>query len=159
MNNSKLYTLEELRKVLGKERKKQKTVALAYGRFQLIHIGHIRYLKGAKKTADILVAALSSDDSIKNTCGRSGIILDENARVTLLSSFECVDYVTVFHEPTPDNILLSLKPEIFCIGPDSMTDSKSAREIVKSYGGKIAAAGGEKIRSTSQIIQQIQIPS
>lgn len=155
---TKFYTLEKLEPVLAEERKKTKTVALANGGFDLIHIGHIRYLKGAKETADILVVALNSDSSLKKLKGEKRAILDETARVRIIASFECVDYVTTFDETTVDNVLLTLKPDFHCKGSDYTVDTVPERETVKSYGGKIAIVGGEKIRNTSDIIEGIRGP-
>lgn len=152
----KFYTLEQLEPLLAGERKKKKTVALANGGFDLIHIGHIRYLKGAKETADILVVALNSDSSLKKLKGEKRAVLDEASRVRIIASFECVDYVTVFEETTVDNVLLTLKPDFHCKGSDYTVDTVPERETVKSYGGKIAIVGGDKIRNTSDIIEGIK---
>jgi D-glycero-beta-D-manno-heptose 1-phosphate adenylyltransferase len=157
MSLSKFHPLEELKSILENERKNKKTIALANGGFDLIHIGHIRYLKGAKETADILVVALNSDESLKKLKGSSRAILDEKSRVRILASFECVDYVTVFNESTVDRVLLTLKPDFHCKGSDYTIDTVPERETVKSYGGRIAIVGGDKIRSTSQIIKHLQV--
>ena len=156
MSLTKFYTLDKLGPVLTEERKKAKTVALANGGFDLIHIGHIRYLKGAKETADILVVALNSDRSLKKLKGEKRAILDEKARVRIIASFECVDYVTTFDETTVDKVLLTLKPDVHCKGSDYTVDTVPERETVKSYGGKIAIVGGDKIRNTSTIIKNIR---
>ncbi|MGE5340594.1 MAG: adenylyltransferase/cytidyltransferase family protein [Candidatus Omnitrophota bacterium] len=155
MNSSKFFPADELKPILDDERRHHKTIALANGGFDLIHIGHIRYLKGAKETADILVVALNSDDSLKKLKGNSRAILDEQSRVRILSALECVDYVTLFKEPTADPILLTLKPDVHCKGSDYTVDTVPERETVRSYGGRVAIVGGEKIRSTSEIIQKI----
>lgn len=115
---SKFFPLEKLEAVLAEERKKNKTIALADGRFDLIHIGHIRYLKGAKETADILVVALHSDSSLKKLRGDKRPILDEKSRIRIITSLECVDYVTLFDEQTVDRVLLTLKPDVHCKGSD-----------------------------------------
>lgn len=156
MSVGKFYTIDRLKTVLEKERNQQKTIALANGRFDLIHIGHIRYLKGARQTADILVVALNSDQSLKKRKGKSRAILDQKSRVRLLASFECVDYVTLFNEGTVDHVLLTLRPDVYCKGCDYRIDTVPERETVKSYGGKIAIVGGEKVKSTSQIIKHLR---
>ncbi len=156
MSLNKFYTLDRLKTVLEQERSRQKTVALANGGFDLVHIGHIRYLRGAKRTADILVVALNSDQSLKKLKGKSRAILGQESRVRLLASFECVDYVTLFNERTVDHVLLTLKPDIHCKGSDYSVDTVPEKETVKSYGGKIAIVGGEKVRSTSKIIKQLR---
>lgn len=155
MSLTKYHPLDNLKTRLEKERKKGKTIALANGGFDLIHIGHIRYLEGAKQTADILVVALNSDRSLKRLKGESRAILDQDSRVRIMTAFQCVDYVTVFGEATVDDVLLTLKPDFHCKGSDYTVDTVPERETVKSYGGKIAIVGGEKIRSTSTIIETI----
>jgi rfaE bifunctional protein nucleotidyltransferase chain/domain len=157
MSLSKFHPLEELQSILAEERKQNKTVALANGGFDLVHIGHIRYLEGAKKTADLLVVALNSDDSLKKLKGKDRAILDEESRIRLMASFECVDYVTIFEESTVDRVLLTLKPDVHCKGSDYTVDTVPERETVKSYGGTIAIVGGDKIRSTSEILEVIRV--
>lgn len=112
MSLSKFFPLEELEAVLAEEREKNKTIALADGGFDLIHVGHIRFLERAKKTADILAVALYSDGSPEKLKGRKRPILDERSRIRIIASFECVDYVTLFDEQTVDNLLLTLKPDV-----------------------------------------------
>ena len=102
------------------------------------------------------MVALNSDKSLKKLKGDKRAILDENARVRIIASFECVDYVTIFHETTVDNVLLTLKPDVHCKGSDYTVDTVPERETVKSYGGKVAIVGGDKIRSTSHIIEDIR---
>lgn len=157
MSLEKFFPLDQLAKVLEKERNRGKTIALANGGFDLIHIGHIRYLQGAAQTADILLVALNSDTSLKTLKGESRAVLDQQSRVRLMCSFECVDYVTLFGETTVDNILLMLKPDFHCKGSDYTVDTVPERETVKSYGGRIAIVGGDKIRNTSDILEEIRL--
>ncbi len=157
MSLTKFVSLEDLQGVLAGERKKNKTIALANGGFDLLHIGHIRYLQGAKETADILVVALNSDQSLKTLKGQKRAILDEQSRVRIIASLECVDYVTLFSETTVDRVLLTLKPDFHCKGSDYTVDTVPERETVKSYGGQIAIVGGDKIRSTSHIIEEVKV--
>ncbi len=114
MSLSKFFPLEELEAVLAEERGKSKTIALADGGFDLIHVGHIRFLEGAKEAADILVVALHSDGSLEKLKGRKRPILDEKSRIRIIAAFECVDYVTLFDEQTVDRVLLTLKPDVHC---------------------------------------------
>jgi rfaE bifunctional protein nucleotidyltransferase chain/domain len=157
MSLAKFHPLDQLKTVLREERGRGKTIALANGGFDLIHIGHIRYLQGAKETADILVVALNSDRSLKTLKGESRAVLDHRSRIRLIASFQCVDYVTLFEETTVDNVLLTLKPHYHCKGSDYTADTVPERETVKSYGGKIAITGGEKIRNTSDILKEIKV--
>lgn len=155
MSLTKFHELKELKTILEQERQNGKTIALANGGFDLVHIGHIRYLQGAGQEADILVVALNSDKSLKALKGEHRAILEERDRVRIIASFECVDYVTLFNELTVDNILLTLKPDVHCKGSDYTPETVPERETVKSYGGRIAIVGGDKIRNTSDIIKKL----
>ncbi len=156
MNSDKYFELEKLAEVVEEERKKGKTVALANGGFDLIHIGHIRYLRDASEVADVLIVALNSDSSLKTLKGDDRAIIDETGRVTIMSAFEFVDYVTVFSETTVDNVLLTLKPDFHCKGSDYTPETVPERHTVKSYGGKIAIVGGPKVQSTSTVVKSLR---
>lgn len=157
MSLNKYYPLDLLREQILREKDQGYTIALANGCFSLFHIGHIRYLKSSKKMADILVVAVNSDSSIKKIKGSAKIILNQKARITILSSFEFVNYVTLFDEETVDNLLLVLKPDFHCKGSGYHTPSRVPEyETVKSYGGKTLIVGGEKEHSTTNIIRIIQ---
>ncbi|MCK4836802.1 MAG: adenylyltransferase/cytidyltransferase family protein [Candidatus Aminicenantes bacterium] len=154
--NKKFFPLNQLKRIIQEEKKKHKSIVLANGGFDLIHIGHIRYLKEAKQLADILVVALNSDESLRSIKGKNRPIIDETGRIKLISSFSCVDYVTLFDEKSVDKLLLILKPDFHCKGSDYTEESVPERETVKSYGGKILIVGGAKVRSTSEIIKYIK---
>jgi rfaE bifunctional protein nucleotidyltransferase chain/domain len=154
--DKKFYPLDLLKTIIEEEKRNNKTIALANGGFDLIHIGHVRYLREAKKTADILVVALNSDKSLKLLKGNKRAIIDEKGRVTIISSLECVDYVTIFDEKSVDNVLLTLKPNFHCKGSDYSVNTVPEKDTVYSYGGKIAIVGGKKVRSTSEIITHIK---
>lgn len=156
MSLTKFYPLDELIAVVAEERKNGKTVALANGGFDLVHIGHVRYLQGAKNEADLLVLALNSDRSLKTLKGETRAILEQDQRIRIMAAFECIDYVTLFDETTVDNVLLTLKPDVHCKGSDYTVDTVPERETVRSYGGRIAIVGGDKIRNTSEIIEGIK---
>lgn len=128
---------------------------MANGCFDLIHAGHIRYLKEAKKRGDILVVALNSDSSVRRLKGRGRPILGERERAEILSSFFFVDYLTIFKEPNVAKVLLALKPDVHAKGSDYTKKTVPERETVRGYGGQIAITGGPKIRSTSQVIPRI----
>ncbi|MCP2519128.1 adenylyltransferase/cytidyltransferase family protein [Candidatus Aminicenantes bacterium AC-335-B20] len=154
---SKIYSLLELKKITDKEKKRGKKIVLANGCFDLIHVGHIRYLKEAKEKGDILVVALNSDDSIKKLKGSGRPLLKEKERAEIISSFYFVDYVTIFPEINVAKVLTTLKPHIHAKGSDYTPETVPEKDVVKSYGGKIEITGGPKVRSTSQIIKEIRI--
>lgn len=151
----KLKSLSQLREIVRRERAEGRTIVLANGGFDLIHAGHIRYLEAAGKFGDVLIVALNSDASIRKLKGPSRPVLPERERAEILSALACVDYVTIFSEPNVERILRILKPDIHAKGSDYTKKSVPERATVLAYGGKIAIAGGPKIRSTSEVIPHI----
>jgi D-glycero-beta-D-manno-heptose 1-phosphate adenylyltransferase len=152
----KFFSLKSLAVEIAREKKLGKTIVLANGGFDLIHIGHVRYLRQAKAMGDILVVALNADSSLKKLKGSGRALIDEQGRVLIISALACVDYVTLFAEKTVERVLLTLTPHIHCKGSDYTLDSIPERGIVQSYGGKLAIVGGEKVRSTSLVIKKIK---
>lgn len=151
----KLYTLSQLTKIIQEHKKRGQKVVLANGCFDLIHIGHIRYLKESKKKGDLLVLALNSDSSIRNLKGEGRPILNQKERADIASAFYFIDYITFFDEPNVEKVLLALKPDIHAKGSDYTEETVPEKETVKGYGGTIAITGGPKIKSTSQLIKEI----
>ena len=151
----KLYSLAQLTKIIEGQKKKGEQVVLANGCFDLIHIGHIRYLKESKKKGDVLVVALNSDSSVRKLKGKGRPILNENERAEIISSFSFVDYITFFNEEKVDKVLLSLKPHVHAKGSDYTEETVPEKETVQDYGGKIAITGGPKVKSTSKLIEEI----
>lgn len=156
MSLKKFYPVQDLQARLETERARNKKIALADGGFDLIHIGHIRYLREAKETADILIVALNSDKSLKRLRGdEERSIIDEQGRIRIISSFEFVDYVTIFDEETVDRVLFTLKPDFLCRGSDYTRDTVPERETVESYGGSIAIVGGDNVPLSFEILRKI----
>jgi rfaE bifunctional protein nucleotidyltransferase chain/domain len=151
----KLHSLEQLTAIIQEHKRKGEKVVLANGCFDLIHVGHIRYLRESKEQGDILVVALNSDSSVRRLKGKGRPILQEQERAEIISSFEFVDYVTFFDEPNVEKVLLALKPDTHAKGSDYTQDTVPERETVKEYGGAIAITGGPKVKSTSQLITEI----
>jgi len=152
---NKLKTLAQLQGLVSHDRRKGKTIVLANGGFDLVHAGHVRYLEAAKRRGDILIVALNSDASVRKLKGRGRPILPQEERADILSAFACVDYITIFNEPSVEKILRRLKPDVHAKGSDYTTKTVPERETVLAYGGKIAIAGGPKIRSTSAVLRRI----
>lgn len=128
---------------------------MANGCFDLIHIGHVRYLQEAKKRGDILVLALNSNSSVCKLKGKGRPILKEKERVEIMTAFSCIDYVTVFSETNVEHILKTLKPDYHAKGTDYTVNTVPERETVRKYGGHIAITGGPKVRNTTDIIADI----
>jgi rfaE bifunctional protein nucleotidyltransferase chain/domain len=152
----KYFRLPQLAAKIAREKKMGKTIVLANGGFDLIHIGHIRYLQQAKAKGDILVVALNSDSSLKQLKGAGRALIDERGRVMIISALACVDYVTIFAETTVERVLLTITPHFHCKGSDYTINSIPERDIVRSYGGEMAIVGGDKVHSTSLIIEKIK---
>lgn len=151
----KLYSLHQLKKIVIAQKKRGKRIVLANGCFDLIHVGHIRYLKESKKRGDILVVALNSDSSIRKLKGKGRPILNQEERTRIISSFSFVDYITFFDETNVAKVLLALKPDFHAKGSDYTAETVPEKETVKKYGGKIAITGGPKIKSASRLIEDI----
>jgi len=152
---NKLRTLSQLKKIVSLERKKGRKIVLANGCFDLMHAGHIRYLKGAKKKGEILIVALNSDSSVRRLKGKGRPLLAEVERAEILSSFSFIDYLIIFDELNVEKLLLTLQPDFHAKGSDYTKKTVPEREIVLGYGGKIAIVGGPKIQSTSEVIKRI----
>lgn len=151
----KLYSLDQLKKILQTKRQEGKRIVLANGGFDLIHVGHIRYLKDAKKKGDILIVALNSDSSVRKLKGPGRPILAEDERIEIISSFYFVDYVIIFNEETVNTIIQRLKPDVHAKGSDYTKETVPERDTVHKYGGKIAITGGPKVHSSSDLFRLI----
>jgi len=156
MPSDKYFPLAQLSGRIAREKELGKTIVLANGGFDLVHVGHIRYLQQAKAMGDILVVALNSDASLKKLKGAGRALIDEAGRVRIISALACVDYVTLFSEGTVGRVLLALKPHYHCKGSDYTLASIPERDIVLGYGGQMAIVGGDKVRSTSLLIRKIK---
>ena len=151
----KYHPLDRLAGIIRTERSRGRSIVLTNGCFDLIHVGHIRYLEEAKAQGDILVAALNSDASVRRLKGEGRPILPESERAEILAAFSCVDFVTIFKEDTVEQVLLTLKPDVHAKGSDYTTDTVPEKETVRAYGGRIAITGGPKVKNTSELIRQI----
>lgn len=148
--------LSRLGRIISALKTQGKSIVLANGCFDLIHVGHIRYLRGAKALGDILVVAVNSDASVRRLKGRGRPILRQAERVEILSAFSVVDYVVVFGGLKVTRVLRALKPDIHAKGSDYTRETVPEREVVKAYGGKVAIVGGPKIRNTSEILRKLR---
>jgi len=152
---NKLLPLELLEPVVAALKASGKTVVFANGCFDLLHVGHIRYLQGARQLGDVLVVGLNSDQSVRRLKGPQRPLMPENERAEILAALACVDYVVLFQEPNVEAVLRVLKPDIQCKGTDYTEETVPERELVRSYGGRVAIAGDPKDHSTRDLIQGI----
>lgn len=132
------------------------TIAFANGAFDLLHVGHIRYLEGARREADRLVVAINSDASVRGLKGPSRPVLAQADRAELVAALRAVDYVTIFDESTVTPLLELLKPDVHCKGTDYTVDTVPERDTVRAYGGRIAIVGDPKDHSTSALLSRLK---
>lgn len=137
------------------ERRNGAKIALANGCFDLFHVGHIRYLAGAKNLADILIVGINSDEQVKKLKGEKRPFMPEKERAEIIAALKFVDYVTIFPEPTVTELIRSIRPDFHAKGTDYTTDSVPEREIVKEYGGRVAIVGDPKDHSSTELIEKV----
>ena len=153
--SSKIKTREELKQELQAIRRQGKTVVTTNGCFDVLHIGHVRYLQAAKQLGDILVVAINSDNSVRAIKGDKRPLVPEDERAEILAGLECVDYVMIFSELDPIPFLKELHPDIHVKGGDYTLDRVIERETVESLGGELRLMPGVPGKSTSSLINLI----
>jgi rfaE bifunctional protein nucleotidyltransferase chain/domain len=150
-----VVTEAELVEAVNADRAGGRTVAFANGCFDLLHVGHVRYLQGAVAEADRLIVAINSDRSVRGLKGADRPILPEADRAELVAALRGVSYVVVFDDPDVARLLLLLRPDVHCKGTDYTVDSVPERAIVQSYGGRTAIVGDPKSHNTRELIAKI----
>ena len=138
---------------MNRRRQMGQSVVFTNGCFDLLHMGHVRYLQQARELGDCLIVAVNADDSVRRLKGPSRPVIRESERAAMLGALECVDYVTVFGEDTPRELLQLLRPDVLVKG--GTTDVVVGREIVEAYGGKVLCMPAVEGLSTTQIIDKI----
>ena len=151
----KVVSRERLVELVRADRAAGRTIAFANGCFDLLQVGHVRYLQGAAEEADRLIVAVN-DDAAAGSKGPGRPILSAAARAELVAAIRGVDYVTVFHEATVEPLLKLLEPDVHCKGTDYTVDTVPERETVLAYGGRIAIVGDPKDHSTHDLIARIR---
>jgi len=156
MSKDKIFlNRKDLAKILKHKQKQGKKIVTTNGCFDLLHVGHVRYLQEAKKLGDILVIGVNSDDSVRKIKGEKRPLIPEDERAEMLAGMECVDYVTIFSELDPIPLILALKPDIHVKGGDYTLEQLPERKAVESYGGKCIVGINIPGRSTTDIINAI----
>ena len=130
-------------------------IVFANGCFDVLHVGHVRYLAGARELGDVLVVGINSDEQVARLKGPNRPVLPANERAEIIASLESVTYVTIFDEPTVEELLLALKPDVHAKGTDYTEDTVPERAVVRSYGGRVAIVGDPKDHSTSAILTRL----
>jgi rfaE bifunctional protein nucleotidyltransferase chain/domain len=152
-----ILSRDELITRIDADRANGARVVLANGCFDVLHVGHVRYLAGARELGDVLVVGVNSDEQVVRLKGAGRPILPEMERAEIVAALEAVTYVTVFDEPTVEELLLTLKPDVHAKGTDYTEDSVPERDVVRSYGGRVAIVGDPKDHSTSAILARLGI--
>ena len=147
-----VVTEERLSELVAVDREQGLTLALANGCFDLLHVGHIRYLRGAAAEADRLIVAVNDDQSVEVLKGDGRPLQPASERAEIVEAFEMVDYVVLFSSLTAENLLRVIRPDVHCKGTDYTVDSVPERDVVLSYGGRTVIVGDPKDHATRDLI-------
>jgi rfaE bifunctional protein nucleotidyltransferase chain/domain len=153
---SKVLGLDLLAATLEPRRREGRTLALANGLFDILHVGHLRYLEGAARKADLLVVAINADASARALRGVLRPYVPQDHRAALLAGFQCVDYVTIFEDLTVKPLLRALRPDVHCKGTDYTNDTVPEAEAARELGIRIAITGDPKHHATTTLIDRIR---
>ena len=152
---AKLISLEEARVVAAGARAAGRRVVVANGAFDLLHVGHVRYLAAARSAGDMLFVAVNSDASVRAIKGPQRPIVPEGERIELLSHLDCVDWIVLFDEPTVAEVLRALRPHVHAKGTDYTPESVPERAVVAEWGGETAICGDPKEHATTDLVAEI----
>jgi rfaE bifunctional protein nucleotidyltransferase chain/domain len=145
-----------VRERVERARREGRTVALANGCFDVLHVGHVRYLEGARAEADELVVGVNSDASVRRLKGPGRPLAGEQDRALLVAALRAVDHVVVFHEDDVGTLLRALHPDVHCKGTDYTPDTVPERDVVRAYGGRVAIVGDAKDHDTSRLVAKLR---
>ncbi|MCK4739834.1 MAG: D-glycero-beta-D-manno-heptose 1-phosphate adenylyltransferase [Deltaproteobacteria bacterium] len=149
-------SLKKLKEELSEKKNKNKKVVFTNGCFDIIHAGHVRYLKKARSLGDLLVVGINTDKSVKKIKGEDRPIVDERDRAEVLSALKCVDYVLLFSEPTPIKLITAILPDVLVKGADWKIGEIVGEKVVKANGGSVRRVRLAPGRSTTDIIERIK---
>ena len=153
---SKIAARDVLREKLADCRRHGRRIAFANGCFDTLHVGHIRYLEGARREGDILVVGVNADSSVRNLKGPGRPILDESARACLVAALRCVDYVVLFAEPNVEVLLEELRPDVHAKGTDYTAETVPERAVAERLGIRVAIVGDPKDHSTRELLESVR---
>lgn len=153
----KLKKLNELIEIVARLKREGKKIVFTNGCFDILHLGHIRYLRKAKRLGDILIIGLNSDHSVRSLKGESRPLVWEMDRAEILSALEAVDYVVIFSESTPENLIDRIIPHVLAKGGDWKEDEVVGRDAVEAHGGEVIIIPEIKGYSTSTLIKRIRL--
>ncbi len=153
---SKIVARDVLREKLAEHKRHGRRIVFANGCFDTLHVGHIRYLEGARREGDVLVVGVNADSSVCHLKGPGRPILDENARAQLVAALRCVDYVVLFAEPNVEALLEKLRPDVHAKGTDYTTESVPERAVATQLGIRVAIVGDPKDHSTREFLESVR---
>jgi rfaE bifunctional protein nucleotidyltransferase chain/domain len=156
MFKEKIVSLERLIEDLVAVRREGRKIILTNGCFDVLHVGHVRYLRGAKDLGGFLVVAVNSDSSVRSLKGQGRPILPADHRAQLVAALDCVDRVVLFDESDVTRIIEALKPDIHAKGTDYSTETVPEREVMRRLGGEVRIVGDPKDHSTRDLIEQVR---
>ena len=136
-------------------RKNGARIVFANGCFDLLHVGHVRYLEAARSLGDLLVVGINSDEQVRRLKGEGRPFVPERERAEVVASLRAVDLVTIFSEPTVEQLLLAVRPDIHAKGTDYTEETVPERDIVRAYGGRVCIAGDPKAHSSTDMIKAV----
>jgi rfaE bifunctional protein nucleotidyltransferase chain/domain len=154
--SSKIGSLEVVREHVEGARREGRSVALANGCFDVLHVGHVRYLEGARAEADVLVVGINGDGSVRRLKGEDRPAMPAEDRAILVAALRAADHVVVFEEDDVTRLLLTLRPDVHCKGTDYTAETVPEREVVRSYGGRVAIVGDPKDHDTRALLAGIR---
>ena len=154
--NAPILDERALDEALAAERAAGRTIAFANGCFDVLHVGHIRYLQGAAKEADVLVVGVNGDESVRELKGEGRPVMNEAERAEIIAAIRGVSYVTIFRERSPARLIGDFKPDVHCKGTDYTPDSVPEAAVVRSYGGRVAIVGDPKDHSTTGLLESMR---
>ena len=152
----KVLGASALRERVAEARAAGRTVAMANGLFDILHVGHLRYLEGSSLEGDLLLVAINSDASARALKGPDRPIVPEHERAELVAGFACVDFVTIFEETTVEPLLRSLRPDAHCKGTDYTVETVPEAAITRELGIRVAIVGDPKNHATREMIQRMR---
>lgn len=154
-SDSKIKSREVLAEIIAAERAKGRQVVFTNGCFDLLHAGHVKYLQAARRLGDLLILGLNSDASVRRLKGPKRPLIDEDERGHLMAALDCIDYVCLFEEDTPLELITALKPQILVKGGDYTPEGVVGKDLVESYGGRVELIPFVDGKSTTNIIEKV----
>lgn len=151
-----ILSRSEIVERVNAERSRGSKIILTNGCFDIVHAGHIRYLAGAKELGGFLIVGLNSDAQVRSLKGNGRPFIDEQERAEMIAAIRFVDAVTIFEEPTVNELIDAIKPDVHAKGTDYTTDTVPERERVRSYGGQVAIVGDPKDHSSTDLIEAVR---